>query len=180
MGSPSSSPPKEKSSSSRGSPEKKKRKRSADLSEKHSRNNEVDSDSDAEDQRDGEMETVEFDNVHNEGKDPASPSHARSTASALLTATSVENSHVVYQGRTRLSRGDDLHWLSEADCFIRHTLTEVFTAPEEDSVAELGQVGIRCFYCAENKPAEERNRGHVYFPNSVGAIQQAVSDLQRR
>lgn len=104
-------------------------------------------------------QTIQFDNVHHD----ASALASLSSPKRATNATAVENSHVVYQGRTRLTRGDDPHWLSEADCFIRQELAEVFTAhgPDLDLFGdpEKGQVGIRCFYCAKNKPPEERNRG---------------------
>jgi hypothetical protein len=95
-----------------------------------------------------------------------------------------ENKRIIYQGRTRLSRGDDPHWLSEADCFIRRELAEVFSAKEEHlemyGEPEIGQVGVRCFYCAENKDTEDRSKTHAFFPLSVGGVQQAVADLSRR
>ncbi|KAL7541061.1 hypothetical protein ACHAXR_010607 [Thalassiosira sp. AJA248-18] len=174
------------------SPERKKRKKSVDLSVKDnhkiarlsSKKYKDDDTSDLEGEGGGDvMETVEFDNVHHDAKEVVASAPA-ARAEPAVTATTLENSHIIYQGRTRLTRDDDLHWLSEADCYIRTELAEVFTAQEEDSELfgdpEVGQVGIRCFYCAENKAPEDRHRGHVYFPSSVGAIQQAVSDLQRR
>jgi len=179
------------------SPERKKRKKSADSAENENRKSAKrslsmsekkkvddahdDSDSDMGDGGEGGVvEMVEFDNVHNiiqEGLSPSSPTRA-------TAATATENSHIIYQGRTRLTKGDDPHWLSEADCYIRQELAEVFTAQEEDldlfGDPEIGQVGIRCFYCAESKAPEDRSRGHIYYPSSVGSVQQAVSDLQRR
>jgi hypothetical protein len=126
---------------------------------------------------------VEFDNVHEEGD--IKSHHERGDFSSSNAANSARNNApIAYQGRARLTRGDDLHWLSESDCFIRQELAEVFTAQEEDlglfGDPQIGQVGVRCFYCAQNLPSEERGRGHVYYPSSVAAVQQAVSDLQRR
>lgn len=89
----------------------------------------------------------------------------------------------IFQGSARLSRGDDPHWLSDACCFIRRELVEVFTASKEDvdgtNVTSPGQVGVRCVYCAQ-LPREARPKGHAYFPTSVAGIQDVVSDLQRR
>lgn len=91
---------------------------------------------------------------------------------------------VIYEGQMRLSKGDDPHWLSDAHCFIRKELVEAFSAREEDigpgGASEIGQVGFRCVYCAEQEPPGHRPKGHVYFPSSVTSIQQVVSDLQRR
>lgn len=121
------------------------------------------------------METVEFDNVHEPPWTRPRPSTCAATEKSCT---------VVYRGRSHLNRGDDPHWLSEAECYIRRELTEVFTAQEEDlelsGDPELGQVGVRCFFCAENRAPADRHRGHVYYPSSVGAVQQAVADLQRR
>lgn len=183
---PSSDGPEKEITTDSGSPEKKKRKRSADAAdEKENRKSTKrlserkkgnaprdDPDSDEDDEI---VETVEFDNVH---EPPWTPAHLRTCAATEKSCT------VVYRGRSHLNRGDDGLSLSEADCYIRRELTEVFTASEEDMELsgnpELGQVGVRCFYCAENRAPEDRPRGHVYYPSSVGAVQQAVADLQRR
>jgi hypothetical protein len=90
---------------------------------------------------------------------------------------------MAFQGSIRLSRKDDPHWLSDSCCFIRKELVEAFTATEEDidgvNATYLGQVGIRCVYCAKNQ-IKDRPKGHAYYPMSVAGIQDAVSDLQRR
>ncbi len=108
--------------------------------------------------------------------------HSEAVSHGGEETLNVENE--VIDGITRLSRGDDPHWLSDAQCFIRQELTEVFSASDKDieigGVSQRGQVGIRCLYCAKNKPLEDRQSGHVYYPSSVSQIQQAVSDLQRR
>ncbi len=131
----------------------------------------------------GVVEMVEFDNVHEEG-DVISHHERSDFASSNAAHSAKNNAHIAYQGRARLTRGDDLHWLSESDCFIRQELAEVFTAQEEDlglhGDPQIGQVGVRCFYCAENLPSGERRGGHVYYPSSVAAVQLAVSNLQRR
>ena len=96
---------------------------------------------------------------------------------------SMNNISTAFQGSARLSRGDDPHWLSDACCFIRRELVEVFTASEDDvdsaNATSPGQVGVRCVYCAQ-LPRDARPKGHAYFPTSVAGIQDVVSDLQRR
>ena len=88
-----------------------------------------------------------------------------------------------FEGSTKLSRGDDGHWLSDASCFIRQEMVEAFTATEEDldgvNARGIGQVGIRCVYCAQ-KQIQDRSNCHVIFPTSLANIEDAVSDLQRR
>ena len=142
-----------------------------------------DYDSDQDDRRKrGRVKTIEFDNVHGESTSTTS-SHPKATTANMISNAN-ENKRIIYQGRTRLSRGDDPHWLSEADCFIRQELAEVFSAKEEDlelyGEPEIGQVGVRCFYCAEKKDTEDRSKTHAFFPLSVGGVQQAVADLSRR
>jgi len=106
------------------------------------------------------------------------PDTRRDNGSPLNVYISTE-----FQGSMRLSRGDDHHWLSDACCFIRQELVEAFSTTEEDvdgvNATCLGQVGIRCVYCAQ-KPVKNRPKGHVYYPSSIIGIQDAVSDLQRR
>ena len=175
-----------------GTPEGKKRKKTADSTEKENRKtqkidharNDSSSNSDVEgDGGGGVVEMVEFDNVHEEADINSHHDHG-DFASTTASNSAEYNANIIYRGRARLTRGDDLHWLSEADCFIRQELAEVFTAHEEDldlfGDPQIGQVGVRCFYCAENLAPEERRGGHVYYPSSVAAVQQAVSDLQRR
>eukprot|EP00985_Skeletonema_marinoi_P032360 scaffold39117_cov148-Skeletonema_marinoi.AAC.6 len=87
-------------------------------------------------------------------------------------------------GKALLAKGDDTHWLSQAEVYIRQELVEVFTATKEDKYdfgePEVGQVGVRCVHCAKNRPKDQRVKGHVYYPSSVNAIQQCVKDLQSR
>mmetsp|Transcript_5622 Transcript_5622/g.7171 ORF Transcript_5622/g.7171 Transcript_5622/m.7171 type:complete len:1249 (+) Transcript_5622:539-4285(+) len=90
-----------------------------------------------------------------------------------------------FPGSTSLSKSDDVHWLSELQCFIRSDMVEAFSTSAEDieggyyQNVELLQVGIGCSYCAKLSPAE-RPEGHCYFPQSISTIQQHVSDLHRR
>ena len=180
-----------------GTPEVKKRKETADLTEKENRKiakrtlerHKIDrarndsSNSYVESDGGDIVKVVEFDNVH-EVVDITSHHDRGDFTSTTATNSAKNNAHIVYRGRARLTRGDDLHWLSEADCFIRQELAEVFTAQEEDlglfGDPQIGQVGVRCFYCAENLAPDKRRGGHAYYPSSVATLQQVVSDLQRR
>jgi hypothetical protein len=91
---------------------------------------------------------------------------------------------IVFEGTALLAKDDDFHWLSQAEVYIRQELVEVFTASSDDKYdsgePEVGQVGIRCTYCAKNRPKDQRVKGHVYYPSSVNTIQQCVKDLQSR
>ena len=95
-----------------------------------------------------------------------------------------DDSNIVYHGSAPLTRNDDINWLSELQCFVRTDMVEIFSAKKNDvelddeDIVE-GQVGVRCAYCAKLS-ADERPDGHAYFPDSVSAIYQNVSDLQRR
>ena len=124
--------------------------------------------------------TIVNDDIYEVGGANFSPDRTVKTA-AIRTNS---KTRIAYQGRTPLARGDDSCWLSEADSFIRREMVEVFTAQDVDLKSngnlEIGQVGVRCFFCAENKSPKDREKGHAYFPSVVAGIQQAVSDLQTR
>lgn len=89
-----------------------------------------------------------------------------------------------FNGTALLAKGDDNHWLSQVEVYIRQELVEVFTATKEEKhdfgEPEVGQVGIRCLYCAKNRPKDQRVQGHVYYPSSLNTIHQCVKDLQSR
>jgi hypothetical protein len=129
----------------------------------------------------GVIETIEFGNVHKKGEN-SSPRDSGDKVTILPNRVKI-NEQFAFHGRARLTRGDDMQWLSETDCFIRQELAEVFTAQEDDlnnfGNSHMGQVGVRCFYCAENLSPGARKEGHVFYPTSIAAVQQAVLDLQR-
>mmetsp|Transcript_17633 Transcript_17633/g.26709 ORF Transcript_17633/g.26709 Transcript_17633/m.26709 type:complete len:451 (+) Transcript_17633:3-1355(+) len=98
----------------------------------------------------------------------------------------MEDNDAVIHGCVPLAKGDDDHFISELQCFVRANMMEIFTVKEDDMELEdedsgiiLGQVGIRCSACAR-LPEDERPEGHAYFPKSISAIHQNASDLQRR
>ena len=90
----------------------------------------------------------------------------------------------VFNGTALLAKGDDAHWLSPAEVYIRRELVEVFTATADDKMnfgePEVGQVGIRCTHCAKNKPKELRLEAYVCYPASMNRIHQCVKDLHSR
>jgi hypothetical protein len=129
----------------------------------------------------GVIKTIEFGNVHKKGEN-SSPRNNGDKVTMFSNRVKI-NEQFAFHGRARLTRGDDMLWLSESDCFIRQELAEVFTAQEDDlnnfGNSHIGQVGVRCFYCAENLSPGARKEGHVFYPSSIAAVQQAVLDLQR-
>jgi len=95
-----------------------------------------------------------------------------------------DDTNSVHHGCVPLCKEDDTQWLSELQCFVRSKMVQVFSAKKEDVEMEdeeivEGQIGVRCAYCAMVSP-DERPDGHAYFPQSLSAIYQNVSDLQRR
>jgi hypothetical protein len=138
------------------------------------------SDSDLDDSELKDDDTIGYDNGRGAGSSHVPPDRTATTVSLRANNTT----HLAYQGRMPLAREDDTYWLSETDCFIRKEIVEVFTAQVEDMELfghpEIGQVGVRCCYCAKNKSPRDRNGGHVFYPSAVAALQQAVSDLRRR
>lgn len=88
--------------------------------------------------------------------------------------------------RVLLAIPEDKNWLSDMDCFVRNNI-EVFTAKQIDvdnAVADrkypirVGQVGIRCVYCAEAS-ADSVRKSAVSFPYSVSGIYESVREFQR-
>ena len=100
--------------------------------------------------------------------------------------TSEEDDEVWFNGTINLAKQDDPYWLSEVQCYLRNDMIEAFSASEEDVKARgrhifvgLGNVGLRCVYCAHS-PHQKRAKGHIIFPSKLSAIYQGVLDLQRR
>jgi hypothetical protein len=85
-----------------------------------------------------------------------------------------------------LYRDIDEFYLTEYQCLLRQQI-ELFEATVEDlqasaqgrnSPIQIGQVGIRCKYCA-NMPIKCRSRGAVYFPRSIDGIYQVAQNLTK-
>jgi hypothetical protein len=66
-------------------------------------------------------------------------------------------------------------------------MCEIFAATEKDVAARhskgaqkliVGQVGIRCIYCAHLRPRDRAERA-VCYPSSISRIYQTVADMQR-
>lgn len=84
-----------------------------------------------------------------------------------------------------LSTGDDENWLSEFLCFVRSQCVEVFSASQDDVASRmnskkvlLGQVGIRCRFCA-HLPHRERTGRSSSFPSSINRIYQSLTMMLR-
>jgi len=84
-----------------------------------------------------------------------------------------------------LSTEDDENWLSEFLCFVRSQCVEVFSATREDVASRmnskkvlLGQVGIRCRFCA-HLPHRERTGRSSSFPSSISRIYQSLTMMLR-
>ena len=77
--------------------------------------------------------------------------------------------------------------LSEYQCLIRKHI-ELFEANESEVRGRikgrnkpivLGQVGIRCQFCAHIFPPQDRARGAMYFPHKLDGIYQAAQILSQ-
>jgi hypothetical protein len=84
-----------------------------------------------------------------------------------------------------LSTDDDENWLSEFLCFVRSQCVEVFSASQDDVASRmnskkvlLGQVGIRCRFCA-HLPHRERTGRSSSFPSSINRIYQSLTMMLR-
>lgn len=86
-----------------------------------------------------------------------------------------------------LAAADDAEVLNPLHCFVRKHV-ELFSADEDDMAAPcpgrktrvmLGQVGIRCMYCAKLKlPPKERIKRAVCYPPSIDGIYHSVSNMK--
>ena len=74
----------------------------------------------------------------------------------------------------RLAKIDDPLFLSERQCFMRGDLLEVFSSQEETDEVQLGQVGVRCVFCADAAP-EHRSEEYDYFPLSLSTFYATVT-----
>ena len=79
----------------------------------------------------------------------------------------------------------DADWLSELNCFIRQNCVEAFSASEEEIARSnkrgrivLGQVGIRCQFCA-HRTFKAKSIAAVSYPTSVSGIYESVKRWQR-
>ena len=89
----------------------------------------------------------------------------------------------------RLCRDEDMHYLSERQCYGRRHLVEYFLATKEDARRrnrlggnhgiEPNQVGIRCSFCCDVSPALQP-KGATSFPRSVKALNAAVGEMLRQ
>lgn len=84
-----------------------------------------------------------------------------------------------------LATDEDPNWLSEFLCFVRSDIIEVFRASEDDvkcrnntKKVNLGQVGIRCRFCA-HVPSATRTRRSSSFPFTLSRIYQSLTMMLR-
>ena len=86
-----------------------------------------------------------------------------------------------------LSTPMDADSLSDRQCYVRSHFVELFISNADDVQARhsrgaqklnVGQVGMRCAYCAKLKPRDRAERA-VCYPSSISRIYQTVADMQR-
>jgi len=84
-----------------------------------------------------------------------------------------------------LAIDEDQNWLSELLCFVRSEVVEVFRANVDDLRSRnsskkicLGQVGIRCRFCA-HLPVGSRAGRSSSFPSSLDRIYQSLTMMLR-
>jgi len=86
-----------------------------------------------------------------------------------------------------LSIHGDGNSLSDRQCYVRSHFVEAFVSEVSDVGARhsrgaqklnVGQVGLRCAYCAALKPRDRAERA-ICYPSSISRIYQTVADMQR-
>jgi hypothetical protein len=93
--------------------------------------------------------------------------------------------HFLERSIVPLATEEDQNWLSELNCFVRSDILELFRATEEDIRARnsrcgirVGQVGLRCRYCA-HLPKGGRAGRSSSFPSSLRRIYQSFTMMLR-
>lgn len=95
------------------------------------------------------------------------------------------SNHPASKDRVLLAISEDADWLSDVDCFVRKQL-EVFCATKADIEkvkterkypVSIGQVGIRCIYCAHS--AGGAHGSAVNYPSGIGSIYECVREFQK-
>lgn len=124
--------------------------------------------------------------------DNSSLSQHSSGRSTKSESTGVAAAAVPSAPPTRLAPGEgmplllpnDKALLSDYQILIRESL-EFFEVQASDMLSsvpgrkknvEVGQVGIRCRYCA-HRPAHWKGRGAVYFPGNLASVYQAAQNM---
>ena len=62
------------------------------------------------------------------------------------------------------------------DSFEVQRIDQINGIPGRKTDLDIGQVGVRCRYCA-HLPPHRRGRGAVYYPRNVGAVYQAAQNM---
>jgi len=90
------------------------------------------------------------------------------------------------EGSVSLGKPDDYHWLGDMESHVRKHFLEVFSLKKADKLdgytgrkdPSIGQVGIRCVFCAKANPSE-RSNNCVTFPDMLSSIHTKVKDMIR-
>ena len=86
-----------------------------------------------------------------------------------------------------LSTLADADSLSDRQCYVRSHFVELFISTQADvstrhsrgaQKLHVGQIGLRCAYCAKLKPRDRAERA-ICYPSSISRIYQTVADMQR-
>lgn len=118
---------------------------------------------------------------------PVSKRESSKGIATLLPIPTEGSDSIPYNQRlcVPLATDEDTNWLSEFLCFVRSDLVEVFRASEEDvrsrnssKKVKLGQVGIRCRYCAYLPQSARASRSSSY-PSSLSRIYQSLTMMLR-
>lgn len=109
--------------------------------------------------------------------------------SAILPQSPSDTKHLLphfsIRNFTPLGIPSDKHWLSPFFTFVRFNCTEVVPATAKDVAYRresrrivLGQVGIRCRFCAHREHRDRANRSCCY-PSTVSRIYQSLTMMVR-
>ena len=156
---------------SKGKRKKKSPRRKSSLGYSDDSGTETEEDSESED----ELESEE------DAKPKAKP--RKPVVSAVARRKPVISWH---HGTVSLSKPDDSHWLGEMETHVRKNYVEVFSLTKNDKLdgyggrkePAIGQVGIRCIFCAKADPSQ-RHSNCIAFPDMLSSIHSKIKDMIR-
>ena len=148
-----------------------------------------DSNTDTEEDTDTEEEMLDSDeDTKPKAKEKKSPPTVEEETGKAATGAMARRkaSSPWFEGCVPLSKNDDYHWIGDMEAHVRKNFVEVFSLKSSDKLdgytgrkePSIGQVGIRCVFCAGVEPSERTNNC-IAFPDMLSSIHTKVKDMIR-
>ena len=168
-----------KKQAKKGKMKKKKSKPSPSRSRKNSKYSD-ESNTDTDEDTDTEEEQIDSD------EDTKPKAKEKKPPSVSTTVSRRKTSSTWHEGCISLSKNDDYHWIGDMQTHVRKHFVEVFSLKKTDKLdgytgrkePAIGQVGIRCVFCAKAEPSD-RSNNCIAFPDMLSSIHTKVKDMIR-